>query len=265
LNEAFSVELNSLNQDPYVKVVCYPRFIQSDFDQKISELSRLGIESLCFRGDKSISGVPILGKGCVGVVVSGCKTGEPVAVKILRTDANRKNFSHESLMLRKANSVGVGPSYIDNSEKIMISRYLEGLMLPQWIAQRHRGEISLVKKTLKQILLQCFRLDQIGLDHGELSRASKHIIVDKIGVAAILDFETASTNRRVSNVTSICGFLFFSMNMSQRVRRLINAEPLEGIRDTLASYKKKPTLRSFKSVMSVCGLGTEDPGSFLLP
>ena len=75
-----------------------------------------------------------------------------------------------------------------------------------WIEENRR--LTLVRHVLRDVLEQCWRLDEAGLDHGELSRAPKHIIMDLKSNSRILDFETASTSRKVSNVTSICNFLF---------------------------------------------------------
>ena len=62
--------------------------------------------------------------------------------------------------------------------------------------------LTKLKKTVKKVLEDCYRLDQLGLDHGELSNISKHVIVGK--KTTLIDFESSSTNRRVSNVTSAC-------------------------------------------------------------
>jgi putative serine/threonine protein kinase len=60
---------------------------------------------------------------------------------------------------------------------------------------------------LVDILEQCWSLDEAGLDHGELSKAPKHLLVDKDNRPFIVDFETASVVRKVINVTSVCQFL----------------------------------------------------------
>ena len=64
---------------------------------------------------------------------------------------------------------------------------------------------------------QCFRLDQIGLDHGELSKAPKHLLVDKTKRIFIVDFETASIERRVANVTAVCQYLFGGNSSASKI------------------------------------------------
>jgi len=41
------------------------------------------------------------------------------------------------------------------------------------------GSAKKLKSTIKSMLEDCYRLDQIGFDHGELSNISKHVIVGK--------------------------------------------------------------------------------------
>ena len=83
---------------------------------------------------------------------------------------------------------------------------IDGDLLPNWLETNK--DQSTVKQVLGEVLEQCFRLDQAGLDHGELSKAPKHLLVDKAEKPFIVDFETASVERRVANVTAVCQYLF---------------------------------------------------------
>ncbi|MEM4611932.1 MAG: hypothetical protein QXS95_04235, partial [Candidatus Nitrosocaldus sp.] len=79
-----------------------------------------------------------------------------------------------------------------------------------------------VKYMLRDILEQCFLLDSIGLDHGELGRMDRHVIIGSKAYiidfesssmnrrkAYIIDFESSSMNRRVTNVTSAANYILF--------------------------------------------------------
>ena len=80
--------------------------------------------------------------------------------------------------------------------------YLDGIKISQWInTLKGVGSVKKLKNTLRKILEDCYRLDEIGFDHGELSNISKHVIVGEEN-STIIDFESSSTNRRPSNVTS---------------------------------------------------------------
>ena len=88
----------------------------------------------------------------------------------------------------------------------MISQLIEDDTLANWLEVRKEKEVF--RRVLGDVLEQCWRLDEAGLDHGELSKAPRHLLVDGTGLPFIVDFETASINRKVANVTSVCQYLF---------------------------------------------------------
>jgi len=70
----------------------------------------------------------------------------------------------------------------------------------------------------KKILEDCYSLDRIGLDHGELSNLSKHVIVGR--KITVIDFESSSTDRKVSNVTSATQALCIGSGISKIIGRV---------------------------------------------
>jgi putative serine/threonine protein kinase len=96
-------------------------------------------------------------------------------------------------------------------------------------------------------------LDVIGLDHGELSHAPKHIIIDKVGKPFIVDFETASVNRRPSNVTSICQFLFMS-GVAEKLADKIGESDKKLVLEALKRYKGCRNQSNFEGILKSCGL-----------
>jgi putative serine/threonine protein kinase len=231
-------------------ILCYPKLSSEELERRISELSSLGIVALEFRGSKEVFGVRVLGKGCVGVVVSAQTSTGRVALKILRTDADRAGFDHEASMLRLANSINVGPKLYDFSGRFLVMEHLEGNLLPEWIKTlAGRGRKNRLKSVLRGLLEACYRLDQMGLDHGELSRAPKHIIVGEQDRAEIVDFETASDKRRPSNVTSLCQYLFLGSELSSRVRRILGPIRKATLLGALRKYKKNTNPETFQSIL----------------
>jgi len=110
-----------------------------------------------------------------------------------------------------------------------------------------------VKKVLVEVLEQCFRLDHAGLDHGELSKAPKHVLVDKFGKPFIVDFETASVERRVANVTSICQYLFAgNSSASKALAEILGERSRLKLVDALKTYKKNRTRSNFEDLLKVC-------------
>ena len=131
-------------------------------------------------------------------------------------------------------------------------QFVEGNLLPEWL-EKCRSKTRL-RKVLREILEQCWRLDEAGLDHGELSHAPKHIIVDSVDEPFIVDFETASLNRKPSNVTSITQFLFISGAVAEKVVRKIGEKDKNAIIEALRRYKAERSRRSFEEILKVCGV-----------
>ncbi|HVP40917.1 MAG TPA: hypothetical protein VMS95_03095, partial [Candidatus Krumholzibacteriaceae bacterium] len=96
-------------------------------------------------------------------------------------------------------------------------------------------------------------LDVKGLDHGELSHAPKHVII-KNNTPYIVDFETASTKRRVSNVTAISQYFFISNNIAKQVAEKIGKINQEKLKQALRNYKGEKSRENFEAVLKVAGL-----------
>ena len=240
-------------QDPFASILCFPNPSKAELQSRLQELRSHGVEALEFSGKASLFGVavPVLGKGFVGIVVIAHVNGERVAVKIRRSDADRADLLHEASMLFKANSVDVAPKLVTASKNFLLMQLIDGSLLPNWL--KTNKDASTVKQVLGEVLGQCFRLDQVGLDHGELSKAPKHLLVDKTEKVFIVDFETASLERRVANVTSICQYLFAGNSSASKILSEIFGEKnrMELI-DVLKAYKKNRTRENFENLLEVC-------------
>jgi len=235
----------------YAQILCYPKPGRAELKKRLKELQTLGITALEFRGPKHVSNVSVLGKGCVGIVLVAHANKKKAALKVRRLDADRSKMRHEAEMLEKANSVKVGPKLLGCTSNMLLMQFVDGYLLPEWLRKRV-GKVQ-VKKVLRDVLEQCWLLDRVGLDHGELSHAPKHIIVDRANRPVIVDFETASVNRRPANVTSICQFLFIS-DIAGEVAGKIGEKDKKTIIEALRFYKKFRNRESFGAVLKACGL-----------
>ena len=253
MKEPIVVSIDQLIQEPYASVLCFPDPNQADLQSRIQELSSIGVTALEFSGPASVFGVgvPILGKGFVGIVVIAHLNGERLAIKIRRTDADRANLLHEALMLSKANSTDVAPKFVTASKNFLVMQLIDGDLLPNWLETK-RDKVA-IKEVLVQILEQCFKLDQIGLDHGELSKAPKHLLVDKAMRIFIVDFETASVERRVANVTAVCQYLFAGNSSASKILSEIFGMRIKlDFIDILKAYKKDKSRENFENLVKFC-------------
>jgi len=252
LKNALKLSIEELSKEPYASIICYPKPSKTELQKRIKELQKLDVKAIELSGEKQAFNTPILGKGCVGIVTIAYKNKEKAALKIRRVDADRSRMQFEAEMLKKANLMDVGPRLLGVSKNSLLMQFIEGCLLPKWLG-KHEGKAQ-IKKVLREILEQCWRLDKAGLDHGELSHAPKHIIIDERGKPFIVDFETASTNRRPSNVTSICQYLFISSAVAKRVAEKLGEKNKKAIVGALKCYKNDRNRENFEKVLEACGL-----------
>ena len=252
-----TVPLDEIRDEKYRQIICYPRYTPKEFKKRINDMKKLGVKAVCFEGSKIVMNVPVLGKGYVGIVLLVIlKDGSKAALKIRRTDVESERIIHEFRMLSIANSVNVGPRALGYTDNLLMMEYIEGNLLPEWIKKLKKDEkdISRLYRVLKDILEQCWRLDSVGLDHGELSRADKHIIVDAKDRAYILDFEEASDKRRTANVTSISQYLFIRGETAKLVTQKIGQVNVDRLIRTLKTYKRKSSRKNFELILETLKL-----------
>lgn len=245
------ISIKKFSEHPYSLILGYPKATSRQLNSRISELEKLKIGSIALKGPTTIGKLEILGKGYVGIVVLGKKRSKTVAIKIRRLDSQRKDMRNEARLLQVVNSVNVGPKVIDFSKNFVIMEYLEGEKIGKWIEMLGgTGSAKKLKSVIKMVLEDCYRLDQIGFDHGELSSISKHVIVGK-SKSTLIDFESSSTVRRPSNVTSITQAIFIGSGIGKKIKRIYKIPDKKKIIDVLRIYKKEQTRENFENLLKV--------------
>lgn len=247
------VPVEELAKEPYISILCYPKPKEAEAQTRLKELQEHDVTAVEFSGKASAYGVSasLLGKGFVGIVVVAIRESEKVALKIRRVDADREDLLHEADMLSKANAANVGPKLVGASKNFLLMQFIDGDLLPAWL--KTPREKAVVQAVLSEVLEQCWRLDESRLDHGELSKAPKHVIVDKEQKPWIVDFETSSDARKAANVTAICHFLFTSAGeVAGTIAATLGERNRDEIVRALQHYKKKRTRESFNQVLYAC-------------
>ncbi len=244
-----SVPVNELVSEPYIQVLCYPSRDAEEAERRVQELKGLSVSRIIFEGRTKVGNLGLLGKGCVGLVVMAEMTNREVyALKIRRIDANRPSMKREAELHLIANSVNVGAKLFKNSDNFLLMELIDGESINTWIKKlRGVGSTFRMRGAARTVLEQCFRLDQAGLDHGELSNLEKHAFVGR--QIAILDFETASRDRRPSNVTSALQNILVGGPQAKKARRLIGVLDTEAIIEAVRQYKAKPVRERFDEML----------------
>lgn len=248
MRQFFPIEIFA--QEPYSVILGYPKSTRRQLLSRLAELKRLGIDSVSFQGPILIGKIAVLGKGYTGVVILAKKGTKRVALKIRRTDSPRESMERETMLLEAANRVKVGPKLIKSSNNFVVMEYLDGMKIYDWIKEKKgKDSATKLKSVIKKVLWDCYSLDKIGLDHGELSTITKHVIIGKS--TTIIDFESSSLERRVSNVTSATQAILIGTGIAKMVRRIYRVPPKQKIINALRSYKDDRSQKSFEKLLEV--------------
>ena len=216
------------------------------------ELEDLGVESISFQGKLEINTINILGKGYVGIVVLGKIGRKKVAVKIRRNDSPRKNLKKEAELLKIINKHKIGPKLIASSKNFLVMEYLDGEKIGDWVNGLKKSNSSRLKTIIKKVLEDCYSLDRMGLDHGELSNLTKHVIIGK--KTTIIDFESSSMDRKVSNVTSATQARCIGSGISKIISHVYKIPKKQKMITMLRRYKQEETRESFENLLSILKL-----------
>jgi putative serine/threonine protein kinase len=236
----------------YTLILNYPASGEEAVAARLRELEATGVTAIRFVGPSMIDGLEVLGKGCVGIVTQAVLEDRLVALKIRRSDADRPSMYDEAWLLRLANSVNVGPRLLTATKNFLVMELFDGVPLFRWAVNQGRRR-AVIREVLSSLLDACFRLDSIGLDHGELSRAPKNVLVGDGGETCVVDFESASAVRRVANVTSLLQyFLFGSISHSLSTSKMFPRR--RKILMALSEYKQDGSLESYRKIREVLRL-----------
>jgi putative serine/threonine protein kinase len=244
--------ISKLSEKPHSYILGYPSATKTQIRSRIAELEKLGVRSVAFVGPMLIGSSYVLGKGYTGIVVLARIGTRKVALKIRRTDSPRRTMERESILLKAANKVNVGPRLIASSKNFVVMEFLDGKKIQDWVSEHDHRNVNAVKDVIRKVLYDCYKLDFIGLDHGELSYISKHVIVGK--KVTIIDFESSSLERKTSNVTSATQGLYIGSGLAKSITRLYAVPQKSKIIEALRQYKLEPNEGSFDRVIKVLKL-----------
>jgi putative serine/threonine protein kinase len=232
-------------------IISYPNLSAKEYFNRLKEISSFGVTHFLPGGRTTIGKIIIAGKGSVSIVIKVKTKDKICALKIRRTDANRYSMERESYLHEIANSAHVGPRLFQSSKNLITMEFIDGPSLIDWI--RNDDRIPNDAHNLAQsILEQCYRLDVEHIDHGQLSCLNHHIIVSNNNKTAnVIDFESSSTTRKPSNVTTAAQSLFLSGGISLRMNQLIRVMSKEKIIRLLKTYKQNPTRANFDNIMNI--------------
>jgi putative serine/threonine protein kinase len=240
---SFSDELD-IGSPELAPLISYPRFSEIEYRDRIAEMESLGITSIMLGGWTVVNGARVAGKGCVGLVLRAKIGNKACALKIRRVDADRKTMDEEARLHRIANDAGVGPHLEGHTKNLIAMEFIDGQSIVDWVASAPKARLRVMARS---VLEQCYSLDRTGLDHGELSRLNRHVIVSDS--PSIIDFESASTARKTCNVTAAAQSMFLHGAVAGMVKKTLQADREKALA-ALRTYKRDQTRANFDAVLA---------------
>jgi putative serine/threonine protein kinase len=234
-------------------LIHFPVWDAQAAEAKIREMKTLGIDAVIFEGPHRVETIPVLGKGNTSMVLKAVTRDGVCAAKIRRSDADRKSFDEEARLLKVANANGIGPRLISWSMNVLLMELIEGPYLSDWIRKLSPGDAGILRGVFRKLIEQARRLDSAGLDHGELVRLRRHTLMRGFE-PVIIDFESASTARRVANVTTVVQSLFLNTQASLVVERVMGLPDREVLLGALREYRRGMSDSNFAALLQASGL-----------
>ena len=194
-------------------------------------------------------------KGVVYVANYSCagRTGR-VAIKVCRDGGARQ----EERWLQRCNELGIGASLVrlPAEDECVVMEYVEG---PS-IGEALDGAVppGVLFKALRDLLGQCARLDERGIDKREMNRCQKHVIVSREGRSTLLDFERCQESAKPCNVTGLAQYLTQAWAVG-KLRGAGASVDVDGVRAACKQHKKGPSDETLAAVERALGLKASPP------
>ena len=196
-----------------------------------------------------------LARGHKGVVYVAEGAAGRVAIKVSRGGGEETACRREARWLDRIQKGGirdgVGPKLISAHDECVVMEYVEG---PS-IGEALDGAVppGVLFKALRDLLGQCARLDQQGIDKREMNRCQKHVIVSREGKSTLLDFERCQESSKASNVTGLAQYLTQAWAVG-KLRGAGASVDVDAVRAACKSHKKAPSPKTVAAVERALGI-----------
>jgi len=168
-------------------------------------------------------------------------------IKAVRKVANPnfvENLRNEAYWLVILNKHELGPEMYCFGKDFIVMEFVGGKRILDFFASANKKQILNV---INDVLLQCHKLDSLGVNKEELTNPYKHIIVRK-NRPVMIDFERCKNTENPKNVTQFVQFL-----TSRRVAFLLAKKKIKidvrKFRFAAKKYKDSYNLREILSLV----------------
>lgn len=187
---------------------------------------------------KQIKNINYFTKGHRGLLYIGDYKKKKVVIKTERKDSKAVGrIENEVNYLKILNKKGIGPKLYFHDKKFtyFVYEYIDGWFFPIFLEHSTKKNKNLIKKIIKSVFVQCFRMDKIKVNKEEMHHPYKHIIIEsKTKKPVLVDFERCHKTKEPVNVTQ-----FSSYVISDFMRNLLKERGIKVDREKIIAAAKK--------------------------
>ncbi len=201
---------------------------------------------------KEIKNITYFTKGHRGLLYVGDYKNKKVVIKTERKESKAiGRIENEVNYLKILNKKGIGPELYFHDKKFtyFVYEYVDGDFFPIFLEHSAKKNKNLIKKIIKNIFVQCFRMDKIKVNKEEMHHPYKHIIIDKKTKKPILvDFERCHKTKEAVNVTQFSSYIIsdFMRNLLKKKGIMVNKEKIIA---AAKIYKKSVSKKNLDNII----------------
>ncbi|MFH1331986.1 MAG: hypothetical protein ABIH63_01750 [archaeon] len=182
-------------------------------------------------------------KGKRSKVYLDCYEGRKAVRKVANPNFV-ENLRNEAYWLVVLNKHKIGPKLFCFGKDFIVMEFVGGLRVLDFFASANKKQIL---KVINDVLLQCHKLDSLGVNKEELTNPYKHVIVRK-NKPVMIDFERCRNTETPKNVTQFVQFLTSRKVSSLLVKKRIKVD-VKKFRSAAKRYKGSHDLREILSLV----------------
>ncbi|MBU0535376.1 MAG: methyltransferase [Nanoarchaeota archaeon] len=197
---------------------------------------------------KGLNNLRRLTKGHRGLIFTGLIGKKKVAVKMQRKDIGATGtVDRESRVLKILNEHKIGPKILFSGKDFFAYEFVEGVFIPEFLEKAGKKDMI---RVLRDVFMQCYKLDRLGMNKEEMHHPYKHIVVSKgkQKKATLLDFERCKKTIKPHNVTQFVQYIT-SGKFGNIVSGKINLDN-ENLRELAKMYKENIKLKNLNNIFN---------------
>ncbi len=200
---------------------------------------------------RKIKNIVYFTKGHRGLLYIGDYKKKKVVIKRERKDSKAiDRIKNEIKFLKILNKKGIGAKLLFYDKKkfdYFVCYYIEGDFFPTFIGKS--TDKNLIKRIIKNIFVQCFKMDKLRITKEEMNHPYKHIIIEKKTKKPILiDFERCHLTKEPVNATQFSSYL-----ISCSIRSLLEKKGIKVNREKIIAsarrYKKEANRNNLNEII----------------